>query len=420
MFDLDSGGNQAEADDETISESTIQGDRVIFHHLPAYKFEQELKADANENIYNTYFNSLSRTMAQYQWSKDLFSKLSRNIELVHDRYIEGDEFNRKRCYDLNFWLYNEVYKNLQSSPKDIVYFNHISTMLKDVWKKIVDDKIRNDDYKCYPDEKLLVNIGFLQEIKDLFDFYEDFNEMKKEIIADTYNSCFKYLDYLKQRIPVYYTWRDSCKVEDFACKRYIDDYMKYRPASIVPELSYFSVVLTYPGNPCYASVYDLFVKAKEQPKRNDDIYRRKMEKLAKENPGGNLLLTDMGDGLRGSEFFIPGDHDDYWLRLKWDILLYITDDITPPLLGIVGVLLILWALYKFTPIGKTVRRTRAKVRKRIRPNINYDDIKLLYGSEESLNSSTDTYDYNNDYDYDDDDNNSNSMYNLSYASSLDY
>ncbi|VVA00391.1 PIR protein, partial [Plasmodium vivax] len=74
----------------------------------------------------------------------------------------------------------------------------------------------------------------------------------------------------------------------------------------------------------------------------------------------------------------------------------------------------------FTPIGKTVRRTRAKVRKRIRPNINYDDIKLLYGSEESLNSSTDTYDYNNDYDYDDDDNNSNSMYNLSYASSLDY
>ncbi|KMZ83309.1 hypothetical protein PVBG_06391, partial [Plasmodium vivax Brazil I] len=81
MFDLDSGGNQAEADDETISESTIQGDRVIFHHLPAYKFEQELKADANENIYNTYFNSLSRTMARYQWSQDLYNKLSRNIKL---------------------------------------------------------------------------------------------------------------------------------------------------------------------------------------------------------------------------------------------------------------------------------------------------------------------------------------------------
>ncbi|KMZ86470.1 hypothetical protein PVBG_05337 [Plasmodium vivax Brazil I] len=260
-------------------------------------------------------------------------------------------------------------------------------------------------------------MGYLQEVKDLFDFFQDYNEMKKEIIADTYKSCRRYLDYLKQRIPVYYTWRDSCKVDEFACKRYIDDYMKYRPASIVPDLNPL-IVLWYPYTPCYQSVYDLFVKAKEQPKRNDGIYKKKMEKLERLNPGGNLLLTDMGDGLRGSEFFIPGDHDDYWLRLKWDILLYITDDITPPLLGIVGVLLILWALYKFTPIGKSVRRTRAKVRKRIRPNINYDDIKLLYGSEESLNSSTDSYDYNNDYDYDD--SNSNSSYNFSYSSSLDY
>ncbi|KMZ92889.1 hypothetical protein PVMG_05449 [Plasmodium vivax Mauritania I] len=418
MFDIDSGGNQAEADDETISESTIQGDRIIFHHLPAYKFEQELKEEANDNIYNTYFDALSNAMTHYPWRQGLFNKLSRNIKLVHDRYVEGDEFNKKRCYDLNFWLYDQVFNNLKSTSEyDTKFFKDISTRLQEVWKKIVDAKFKGQPFQCYPDKDLLLNMGYLQEVKDLFDFFQDYNEMKKEIIADTYKSCRRYLDYLKQRIPVYYTWRDSCKVDEFACKRYIDDYMKYRPASIVPDLNPL-IVLWYPYTPCYQSVYDLFVKAKEQPKRNDGIYKKKMEKLERLNPGGNLLLTDMGDGLRGSEFFIPGDHDDYWLRLKWDILLYITDDITPPLLGIVGVLLILWALYKFTPIGKTVRRTRAKVRKRIRPNINYDDIKLLYGSEESLNSSTDSYDYNNDYDYDD--SNSNSSYNFSYSSSLDY
>ncbi|KMZ99359.1 hypothetical protein PVNG_04617, partial [Plasmodium vivax North Korean] len=69
------------------------GDRIIFHHLPAYKFEQELKEDANENIYKTYFNAISKTMARYQWSQDLYNKLSRNIKLVHDRFVEGDEFN---------------------------------------------------------------------------------------------------------------------------------------------------------------------------------------------------------------------------------------------------------------------------------------------------------------------------------------
>ncbi|CAI7719893.1 PIR protein [Plasmodium vivax] len=425
MFDLEGGGTQVEADDETISESTIQGQRIIFEHLPAYIFEQKLKEDATDNNFRGYYNVVKHISERYRWGNDLFKKLSRNISLVHDSYIEGDEFNRKRCYDLNYWLYDNVYKNLESSnTNDTDYFKDISTKLQGVWKNIVYNEFKDRPYQCYPDKELLLNMGYLQEIKDLFDFYEDYNEMKKEIIADTSGSCRRYVEYLKQRIPVYYTWRDSCKVPEYTCKRYIDDYMKYRPASIVPDLSPW-VVLTYPGNKCYATVYDIFVKAKEQPKRNDGIYKKKMEKLEKLNPGKSLLNISMGEGLRGSEFFIPGDHDDYWLRLKWDILLYITDDITPPVLGIVGTLLIFWALYKFTPIGKTVRRTRAKVRKRIRPNINYDDIKLLYGSEESLNSSTDSYDYNNDYnnDYDNDDysnSNSNSSYNLSHTSTLDY
>ncbi|KNA02233.1 hypothetical protein PVNG_04464 [Plasmodium vivax North Korean] len=347
MFSLDSdSATQVEADVDSISESTIKGERVIFKHLPAYLFEEKLKEHASYNEYSAYYNGLYNIRNRYPWLADIFNKLSRNITLVHKSYIPEDDFNKKRCYDLNYWLYNEVYKNLQSSENDLVHFNEITTKLKGVWKNIVDNAFKNNDYECYPDEKLLVNMGFLQEIKDLFDFYEDFNEMKKEIIANTYKSCFKYSDYLKQRIPVYYTWRDSCKVEDFACKRYIDDYMKYRPAGIVPELSYFTVILTYPGNPCYSSVYDLFVYAKEQPKRNDDIYRRKMEKLAKENPRGNLLSTDMGEGLRGSEFFIPGDHDDYWLRLRWDIYKYIAYDLSPPMLGIAGVFLILYAFYK--------------------------------------------------------------------------
>ncbi|CAI7719032.1 PIR protein [Plasmodium vivax] len=403
MFNLDSdGASQVEADVDSISESTIKGERVIFKDLPAYLFEEKLKGDASTNDYSSYYNGLNNISQNFPWLSDVFNKLSRNITLVHNSYKPEDDFNKKRCYDLNYWLYNEVYNKLQTSAKDLAHFNDITTNLKGVWKKIVDDTFGKDDYKCYPDEKLLVNMGFLQEIKDLFDFYEDFNEMKKEIIYDTYNSCFKYSDYLRQRIPVYYAWRDSCQVDDFACKRYIDDYMKYRPASIVPELSYLRVILTYPGNPCYSSVYELFIDAKTQPKRNDDIYRRKMEKLAKENPQGNLLSTNMGDGLRGSEFFIPGDHDDYWLRFKWDIYFFFKEDLSPPLLSITGGFLILYALYKFTPLGKLFKHTRAKLRRRFRPNLNYEDIVLLYGSDESLASSSDD-----------------SSYNLSYASSTD-
>ncbi|GAB69964.1 CYIR protein, partial [Plasmodium cynomolgi strain B] len=250
------------------------GERILFPHLPTYKFDQELKADENDNIYKEYFNSLSVLMKNYNWSQDLFNKLSRNIKLVHDKYVPGDAFNRKRCYDLNFWLYDQVFNKLKSTSEyDTKFFKDTSTRLQEVWKNIVDAKFKGQAFECYPDKDLLLNMGYLQEIKDLLDFFEDYNEMKNEIINNTYNGCRRYVNYLKQRIPVYYAWRDSCKVKEFACKRYIDDYMKYRPSSIVPKLSPLIVVM-YAYTPCYKSVYDVFVKAKLQPKRNDGIYKK--------------------------------------------------------------------------------------------------------------------------------------------------
>ncbi|SCA60583.1 hypothetical protein PVC01_000087600 [Plasmodium vivax] len=99
-----------------------------------------------------------------------------------------------------------------------------------------------------------------------------------------------------------------------------------------------------------------------------------MEDMKKAKSGENLLNTRLGDWLRGSKYYIPGDNGDYYYQLRF-----------------------------FTPLGRSLLRTRAKVRKRILPNLNYDDIVLLYGSDESLDTTTDD-----------------SSYNLSYASSSDY
>ncbi|CAI7717838.1 PIR protein [Plasmodium vivax] len=403
MFDLDSdNGLQKEESADSELKSTIQGDRIMFHHLPAYKFDQKLKEGVSNNIYSTYYNGIYYLQNQYAWITDIFNKLSRNIRLVQESYVEGDDFNKKRCYDLNFWLYDQVYKNLQSSKQNSEHMGNIIEKVQDVWKNIVDNKFYNEEYKCYPDKELLLNIGYLQEIKDLFDFFEDYNQMKKEIIANTYRACFKYVDYLKQRIPVYYAWRDSCKVDGYACKRYIDDYMKYRPSSVANDLSYFGVILTYYGNECYSKVYDIFVDAKERPKRNDGIYKQKMEDMKKAKSGENLLNTRLGDWLRGSKYYIPGDNGDYYYQLRFVRLRMFREKFLPPILAMLGAFLIFYALYKFTPLGRSLLRTRAKVRKRIRPNLNYDDIVLLYGSDESLDTTTDD-----------------SSYNLSYASSSD-
>ncbi|EDL42731.1 variable surface protein Vir12-related, partial [Plasmodium vivax] len=172
MFDLDSNnGLQKEESADSELKSTIQGDRIMFHHLPAYKFDQKLKEDVSNNIYNTYYKGIYDLQNQYEWITDIFNKLSRNIRLVQESYIEGDDFNKKRCYDLNFWLYDQVYKNLQSSKQNSEHMGNIIDKVQDVWKNIVDREFYNEEYKCHPDKELLFNIGYLQEIKDLFDFF---------------------------------------------------------------------------------------------------------------------------------------------------------------------------------------------------------------------------------------------------------
>ncbi|EDL45429.1 hypothetical protein PVX_090320 [Plasmodium vivax] len=203
-----------------------QDERIVFDYLSAHKFDKALKEDVQDNRYSTYYNGISALNKIFPWIGDLSKKLSRNISFVHDSYIPGDEFNKKRCYDLNFWLHDQVYKNLQSSKKSTEYLGGIVDKLQSVWQDIVDKEFQGRVFTCLPDKKLLLNMQFLQEIKDLFDFFQDYSEIKGEIIAKPLEACLKYVDYLRQKLPIYYTWRDSCVKEEYTCKRYIDDYMR--------------------------------------------------------------------------------------------------------------------------------------------------------------------------------------------------
>ncbi|KMZ81222.1 hypothetical protein PVIIG_02704 [Plasmodium vivax India VII] len=122
-----------------------------------------------------------------------------------------------------------------------------------------------------------------------------------------------------------------------------------------------------------------------------------MEKLKRERPGKSLISANVGEGLRGSEFFIPGDNDNFMYRLTVNGFYFTLEVIMPILLFMFAMYLIFYIMYKFTPFGRSMLRTRAKVRQRIRPNLDYEDIVLLYGSEESLVSNSDDNSYSLHY-----------------------
>ncbi|CAG9476505.1 unnamed protein product [Plasmodium vivax] len=363
--------------------------RITFNDVPSYLFYEDLKKDASGNEYSDYYNDINNLTGKHSWIDDLFKKLSRNISMIHNKHNVKDEFGKKHCFDLNYWLYDQVYNNLQSS-KNVGELRTIVPKVQEVWKNIVDNTFKNNDYKCYPDQKLFSNMNFLQEIKDLFDFFEDFDIMKKEIIAETLKSCFKYREYLRQRIPIYYTWRDSCRVDGSTCKRYIDNYMKYRPSGIILSLGW-TIYFTYKNYPCYVEVHDIFAEAKELPLRDDNLYKDLMEKLSSLNSGHDLLSVRADDVDTGPTF----------VRIMWDIFYFVFETAMPMGLFLFGAFLLVYMIYKFTPFGRSLLRTRAKVRKKIRANLDYEDIVLLNGSNESLATSSDD-----------------SSYHLSYSSSI--
>ncbi|SCO66328.1 VIR protein [Plasmodium vivax] len=363
--------------------------------LPAWVANTKLKENATTYEYSSYYNEVKDLERRYGLNSDLFKNLSKNISWVHEEDAATKEFVKKRCYDLNYWLCEEVYNKLKPYGLEGELENVIPR-IHSVWKKIVEKEIPDKDYKCYPDDKLIYNMSYLKEIKDLFDFFEDFPITRKDIIANAEEACHKYRKYLRPKIPIYYTWRDSCNIEGFICKRYIDNHEKYRPAGVLFYLDPW-LILTYSSNECFKEVHDVFRDSKKEPKRNDEIYIKIMEKLKRERPSKNLVSAKVGEGLRGSEFFIPGDNDNLMYRITVNGFYFTVEVIIPFLLFIFAVYLLFQMVYKFTPLGRSMLRTRAKVRQRIKPNLDYEDIVLLYGSEESLVSNSDDNSYNLHY-----------------------
>ncbi|GAW84451.1 variable surface protein [Plasmodium gonderi] len=373
--------------------------RIDFEDHPSTIYYKGLKEDTDSYDYSEYYSGLSDLTNQYSWLTDIFKKLSRNISMINNEYDPKKEFDKKHCFDLNYWLHDEVFKNLESSEK-VRKLTTIVPKILEAWKSIVDGKFSDKEHKCYPDFKLYNNMAYLQEVKDLFDFFEDYETMKKEIIQDTYKACDKYHEYLDQRIPVYYTWRDSCTVDDYACKRYIDKYMKYRPATISLQLSPW-ITLFYSSYPCLNKVYRVFVRAKEKIKRNDSLYKELMEKIGREELEKSLVSAKADDAAPGSALYMNSNNDSLILYYTWKRIVFVYEKIFPHVLLFLGIILLFYIFFKvsikFTPFGRSILRTRAKFRKKFRPYIDYEDILLLSDSDESLSSSSSDGSYSVSY-----------------------
>ncbi|SBS91508.1 PIR Superfamily Protein [Plasmodium ovale curtisi] len=255
-----------------------------YQDLPAYQFFR--KFDSTDNVNENCEKCVIRRdlNLKYPWIKNLCCKLEKNMSIIYEKENVESNLNMKHCFDLNYWLYNEVYKNLSFNEKQTKFY-HIVDYLLEIWSKIKSEKYQNRDNLCNPD-KTLSDMDFLKEVKSVFDNIENYDALRSAALENSSNACDKYYDYMSYNAPLYYKWRETCTDRTSnVCSKYIKNYNSYSPGSVMKDLNFFVLLLKAVSNPCFKNMKNLITSAKKSlspPKLKYRIPSQLIENLEEE------------------------------------------------------------------------------------------------------------------------------------------
>lgn len=143
------------------------------------------------SVTQSYCKSINSFMSNYSWLKNYCEKFANN--LINISYNAQDGIVDKRCDYLNYWVCDEVIKNIGSS--DTENFIQITAKLLVAWSNINSHYVNTDRQCAYVYNVFNNKPENFKEWKDLHDYCDDFKYIKSKIQASS-NKCNKYCNYL--------------------------------------------------------------------------------------------------------------------------------------------------------------------------------------------------------------------------------
>ncbi|KJP84857.1 hypothetical protein AK88_05512 [Plasmodium fragile] len=335
----------------------------------------------------------------------------KNVEFVRDD--NDDAFRRKHCFDINYWLYDEVHKKLQSTDKEND-FQNIMNLFDGMWKRFINHSYDvNTREVCFPNATLFRDnfLEYLKRVKNFMDYIEDYYFIKGEIGKSTYYACEVYFDYLKERIPLYLAFGPLCRKQGSnTCTNYILGYSFYDPKHLVTKsqaLTIYGLSWLYP---CYNKIVHLFndyENARQKfigqyakyVKPFIDAAEQRFEKLAQRGtvknplPVENVEVVDVAIPTHSEQpTGVPSklySHDGISQTLK-------TEQPVPwikigvfTLLSALSITMLVTALMKFTPLGNLFSRRRKRIRRELQYSYYSVAGDSIFGSYNSLSTNSD-------------------------------
>ncbi|SCO65518.1 VIR protein [Plasmodium vivax] len=210
--------------------------KSVLDELPSEAFYKVLSGNRHNNTYSIDCKNITTDSPKQEKINEICNKLGKNIY-----YLENDHKHRllffdKHCYDLNYWLYEEVTNTLDEGEqkKNINFFFE---EIQKQWNKINrNGKPDNNGKKCEPEFQLF-NTGLYKPIKELLDYFENFERFKTEM-GKSNTQPNDYCENIKKCIPLYFTFKRLCQIiNNDICKKYLKENDKYNPEELLSNLS---------------------------------------------------------------------------------------------------------------------------------------------------------------------------------------
>ncbi|KNA01787.1 hypothetical protein PVNG_05576 [Plasmodium vivax North Korean] len=212
---------------------------AVLKELPSEVFYKALNDNGNDNGDGNKCSMACESIEtglEQEKIKQICTKLEKNIYYVKNYHDKGLSFFDKHCYDLNYWLYTEVTEQLgKGETKNNIYpfFEKIQKQ----WEKIDRSGNSNDSDKICMPESQLFKTGLFKHMKKLLDYFENFENIKKELETPN-DEHKKYCDYILKSVPLYFTFQQLCNlIKNDICIKYLEIDDRYNPKELLSKLA---------------------------------------------------------------------------------------------------------------------------------------------------------------------------------------
>ncbi|GAW80082.1 variable surface protein [Plasmodium gonderi] len=399
---------------------------VISPHLkesPSYTFYQKLINEKDVNNVSHFCNSALNKYKDSNWVYKLCGNLIKNLELLRDD--KDDIFRKKHCFDVNYWLYDHVHKNLNDTKKE-KDFNNIINFFEETWKYYVVYSITENVDKeiCYPYRSLFREnfLNHLNVVKNFLDYVENFNFIKTDIGKSTYYACQKYFHYLKERIPLYFSFKPLCtKLESNVCTDHIKYHHLYNPKNLFTNGELVKIYLESWCNSCYKNALDLYYESQKPSSEYITKYNEYLEPLINKRSNSSVNLakrdttqlpivnvpvtsgkeqpTRVKNPLETTEAPITGGIEtprENISKLYGDNIFYssltneqsfsINKFVLFMIFILFGIIMLLFVFYKIKSFGKPFTRRRKKIKSYLLDDYNTEDKDSIFDNSDSFSS----------------------------------